>query len=126
MIKEIKKPRVFIYENDDNISIVEFNKWYDSEVQPLISMLEGAVEVYGDSDSNHWYTTDCFYKGDTAKHYPMKGYVINTRPIKKETAEDVLRDFLRHERESIEKYGDYCEGSYLPDLIERAKRALGE
>jgi len=74
-------------------------------------LIEDAVEVYGDYavKANWWRVGD-------KKDYTHKAYLIGIEPIKKETAEDVLRAIMSQWR-----YGIYNE-----KLLDRAKAVLDE
>lgn len=124
MIKPIKKPNwgygYFIPEYtykiiDCSVDAQEdFNTWWKNEVEPLNDMLAQGVEVYADSFEDNY---PIYFKDRAGSG--KKALLINIQEIKKESAEDVLRDFL-----SV--YSD--KGGYMnKDLDvfrERARRAL--
>lgn len=90
------------------------NEWFDKHVEPINKMLSEGVEVYG-FQGPEGYAMEQFHSKETDTH---KGILINIEPIKKETAEDVLRDIVRDcDNAGIESMEDY---------YNRAKKVLGE
>lgn len=90
------------------------NEWFQEYIEPINKMLGEAVEVYAD---------EAFTNGGSIylKDYAGQGYkalLINIEPIKKETAEDVLRYFV----EGVQAGGKWDSA----ELYERAKAVLGE
>lgn len=66
------------------------DEWFDTHVEPINKMLDEAVEVYGMKahGGNIWATKQ--HEDDS-----KKALLINIQPIKQETAEDVLRDWMK-------------------------------
>jgi len=90
------------------------DNWWKKEVEPINKMLRDAVEVHSHMRSGEV----CWAEKGFAKDATHRAYLIGIEPIKKETAEDVLRDYIRR-CESDES------GSMdVTDIIERAKRVL--
>lgn len=105
MPKKPEMPEWFKHGHDDPkslaINIVEFDQWYDKEIRPLF---ENAVEVYRSRFSGGWsQNPERIKEGDT-----HKALIINIQPIKEETAEDLLREFVA-QREIIERI------TYVPE-----------
>ena len=75
------------------INAPAFYKWFDKYVEPVNKMLADAIEVYR-IESSPAYTLSPT-PGDT-----HKALLINIQPIRKETAEDVLRCMLREREEN--------------------------
>ena len=88
--------------------------WFNKNVEPINRMLEKAVEVSGNVDQfsmSMWRAT----KGRGTEDNTHKALLINIQPIKKETAEDVLRDIIENEFRSMSTA-----------LLNRAKAVLNE
>lgn len=87
--------------------------WFKQYVEPINKLLALGVQVHGATFEglNEWTKT----KLSNDDH---KALLINIQPIKKETAEDVLRDL--HERCLVEHEG------ITSDLARRIKVVLGE
>lgn len=85
----------------------DFNEWFDD-------LLKNSVRVYG---SSHHLDEGVFALGKTlGEEDTHTALLVDIQPIKKETAEDVLREMLK-------------KGQILPTdkgLFYRAKAALGE
>lgn len=110
------KPNQFIYiKNQEShyLSIGDFNIWYDN-------VFKGAVEVECTrslpDQLGAWYASEngIYPKTHTA-------LLVNIEPIKKETAEDILKDMVE-EYKDTEKY----KGERGPfwGVFERAERYL--
>ena len=70
------------------------NEWFHQEVEPINKILAEGVEVSGDVDDfsmSEWRST----KGRGYENNTHKALLINIQPIKKDTAEDVLRDLSK-------------------------------
>ena len=93
-----------------------FNHWFKEKVEPVNEMIANGIEVYNFEEI--WHPMRDAYGDDKPSN---KALLINIEPIKKETAEDVLRDILRMYLEN---------GSYMnKDLFifkQRAKAVLEE
>jgi len=103
-MKKIKRPDwkyIFRYYKHEltEYAISELNIWFDQNIEPLNEIIENAIHVKGEyrkdrafSDENGWAFDQSFATTRTTH----KALLINIRPIKKETAEDVLRDIIDH------------------------------
>lgn len=91
--------------------------WFDKNLQGKVVVdLKDAVEVKGFlDDDGEWHLGTEKEESVLDTH---TGLVVNIKPIKKETAEDVLRDLL-NKAESNEEY-------FLVDYLDRAKAVLDE
>lgn len=67
---------------------VALNRWFQEKVEPINKMLDEAAVVYGNGIKNVWS------EGQLG-HDTHKALLIQIEPIKKETAEDVLRYILK-------------------------------
>jgi hypothetical protein len=100
----------------------ELYNWFETTITPINKMLDNAVEVYS-------YTsilpdkTSClsWCENRSIKNHKEKALLINIEPIKKESAEDVLRDMIKRAKD--DKFTRYAA---VEDAIERAKAVLGE
>lgn len=86
--------------------------WYDKHIVP---MFENAKIVYSSSIEDVWFES---HKVDIFS-FKLKGLVINIQPIKEETAEDILREF-------IEECSKTPIGSYIPsaNILFKARKLL--
>lgn len=91
---------------DDLYCDGRFRQWFIAHVEPINRLLSEGVEVYQRRNlKNQPYEsvwTPDWCHGDT-----NKALLINIQPLKKETAEDVLRDLVR-----------YCEEAGIPHVGE--------
>ncbi len=103
----------------------DFDRWFNEHVEPINRMLSEGIEVWsddwGDFKGEHMWSD----KEDSCVALNMnthKALLINIQPLKKETAEDVLRDLV-----------SYCEEDGIPEtakcdptfkLYNRAKAIL--
>lgn len=83
----------------------KFDDWYDN-------VFKYAVEMYRYSE-NVWSPNP--QSGDT-----HTAVLINVRPIKKETAEDLLKEFIKQHDRIIEG----CDYEVTHPLIERARKIV--
>ena len=97
-----------------------FIDWFDIHVTPINKMLSEGVEVYGSMKTKNKTWTPENNLGCLQDH---KALLINIQPIKKETAEDVLRAYIKHD-EMIEKRDGLNEAVKV--IYERAKAILGD
>lgn len=95
--------------------------WFRRNVEPVNKMLSEGVEVYSYENESGWVVRELNNSGDLEE----KALLINIQPIVRETAEDVLRDYLETEEESIRKNGPY-HNSPFTQIIERAKAVLNK
>jgi len=115
-MKTIEEPE-FIKSYDDpsetyKVGLTEFRRWFRKEVWPVNKLLEEAVELNG---INH----GCWFEyGSRAYENTHKAYLIGIETIKKETAEDVLRDLV--EKWAFHEHSDTPFGK----LYKRSKRVL--
>ena len=116
MIKRIECPdwdRLFRHDSrrlNETITMV-FARWFRENVEPINKMLSEGYTVY--YNGHH-----IWYKGSPGRDAINKALVINIEPIKKETAEDVLRDILAKDADvsNMTRLGQ--------DAIDRAKKVL--
>ena len=104
------------------VSVEWFYDWFDQCVEPVNKMLSEAVEVVSFSPwagANYtWMDRGDYKKCDIKEDIHHKALLINIEPIKKETAEDILRDILEDSYIG-ENYNDIYN-----DLKKRAKKVL--
>lgn len=93
--------------------------WFENHVEPINKMLSEGYEVF--SRSNTTYLGDMWSIADN-HHMTHKALLINIQPIKKETAEDVLRDFVKSKL-TEGPYASWGTGD-LCSLHDRAKALL--
>lgn len=106
--KPVMRPLAGDFQYRENVNAVtehDFNKWWQAEIVPLF---ENAVEVWLDSETATKWSE--YHKSDY-----KKGMLINIQPIKEQTAEDLLREFLAAR-------GHH--GSYLDDLYLKVRNFL--
>lgn len=96
------------YQSYKVISEIEFNEWYNKEIAPLF---ENAEEVFSNQTWQGWYPL-----GGPDDTPTIKALLIKIEPIKEDTAEDFLRDFIK-DHEKI--YGPTSGG-----IIDKAKAYL--
>jgi len=106
---------------DEHWRLGQLDKWFNENVKPLNDKIEKAIRVYGPDP-----TTIVFCRDQVEELDRYSGLVIDYGPMKKETAEDVLRDYLKTELKSIAHYGEYSERSPFPEIIKRAKAVLSD
>jgi len=112
-MKKIERPDWDDVLEEDPLSITqedELNTWFNQFVEPINELLENAVKVYGIPQDN------CTFGQDQDNYDTHKALLIDIQPIEKETAEDVLKDFLKHQ-------GNF-KNIDLDILATRAKAAL--
>lgn len=68
------------------------NRWFDETIEPLNKLLDGAVEVSGQTHGEWGYFSEQVEDNTIATH---KALLINIEPIKKETREEKLEAILR-------------------------------
>ncbi len=100
MIEPIKKPNwLKLHEGRPDKNSLEgrwvfdreaFNTWFKAEVEPINKMFNEGVEVYG-WDNKDWERQEKHIQGHDHSH---RALLINIQPIKKETADDMLREIL--------------------------------
>ena len=110
---KIEKP-TWMLENR-SVGTEYFLDWFDAVVGPMNKILAEGVEIYGDKKYG-WIDRD-------NRDCKDKALLINIRPIKRETKEDFIRDWIAYEECEIKKSGPYV-SSHIPDLIKRAKAVL--
>lgn len=95
---------------------VLIDEWFHNNVEPMNKMLSEGVEVYGeDNCSGNIWAQEC-----QLTNHKLKALLINIQPIKKETAEDVLRDWIKFTDRSTHPTGDQWK------IRERAKAVLSD
>jgi len=110
---KIKLPDKIV--NSYGLIVIQNQDWLDflDHIEDFNNILSEGVEVYGKKD--YWSVNNCFQYTTGKLLDTQKALLINIKPIKKETAEDVLRDLINLE--------DYSQRCTLP-LIKRAKALL--
>lgn len=117
-LKKIERPdwlREIVGVFDGNVRVIErANDWFTQNVEPVNRLLEEAEPVY--SCNKHTGMACALWGREDREDYhnTHKAYVIAVQPIKHETAEELLREF-------INKRPD---GLVLAAFIERAKKVL--
>jgi len=116
----IEKPEPFIGGKINMVAIEvindHFDQWFDQHVSPINRLLEAGIEVYTNSyegRANEWLGKAWV---DDPTH---KALLINIEPIKQETADDVLRDWLEYSSSRTIRHEE-------KDIRERAKAALSK
>ena len=81
-----------LHTENDYLREDHVNRWFDTHIEPHNKLIESAVEVYA-HNPNKQLTPDNWksVKYDQDTH---RAYLIGIEPIKKDTAEDVLRDIV--------------------------------
>jgi hypothetical protein len=102
---------------------VDGKSLWKQEFEPLNKLIDEGVEVYCWKSEKHLSWCSDEYIGKNGE-YTHKALLIGIQSIKKETAEDVLRDIVEeyNERKQNDRYL-WCKYT-TKDLLERAKRAL--
>lgn len=107
VIKKIERPGPFEVCNQES-----FTQWFDTHIEPINQMIEDAVEVVGSKEWGDWTSQSL---GNVSNEYRThKALLINIEPIKKETAEDVLRDLIEYAKNNVS----------VRELTERARKVL--
>lgn len=116
---EIERPRFYhklingVDTKEDVITKVDFHLWWTEQVEPLNKILrEGTLVI---SSGNQLWKP---HNGEFLVHGFQIGLLINAKPVVRESPEDVLRDWIKHQ----DQY-DHNPGP-LADFIRRGKRAL--
>lgn len=96
---KIEKPK-FLVGWTTNSSRRRFDDWFANEVEPINKMLSEAIGMSGCADvgDSYLYFDSVASESDTKprSHHTHTALLINPQPIKKETAEDVLRAIVHH------------------------------
>lgn len=122
MIKPIKRPDWFegpVYRKNGKPYCLD--TFWNNAIEPLNQAIEKGVEVTGSADDDGWF----FSEYNNRKTDTHRAILIGIEPIKKETLENVVKDWLEFEEGEIRENGPYVSDT-LPKLIERAKRVLKE
>lgn len=90
--------------------------WFEEHVEPINKMLAEGVEVAGDEVDKDTWIWGSHYMDDGCE---KKALLINIQPIKKETAEEVLRDYIKWHTEKPDTI------DITDELAKRAKAVLG-
>lgn len=95
-----------------------FNAWFDKEVEPINGLLSEGGEVYGENDG-------CWFD-DGAQDERInthKALLINIQPIKKDTANTLLKDLVQgfFNANTLED-----ESALLKDIALRARDVLDD
>lgn len=105
----------------DGLTKSDFNEWYDREIKPLF---ENAVEVTGALDGNNITQPFGQVRGSHDIHNAL---LIKIEPIKKETAEDLLREYVNLGLGKMAKACSYRDRENEDEsLHERARRVLDQ
>jgi hypothetical protein len=111
----------------NNVLTVTFYQWFDKHVEPVNRAIENAVDVYGNVYEPYKGEVNCstfdVAKCNTNTH---RALLINIQPIKKESAEDVLRDFVKEHIVYAWNHENRDMNYSLQKLQERAKAALAD
>ena len=121
---KIGLPTQFI--NRPEIAFEDFMLWFRSQVEPVNEAIKGGVEVVSAhrlDGATGWIKSDgsC---GRVTGMLTHKALLINIQPIKKETAEDVLREFIDLERAPRGLTIGGWDAKELSKIRERAKAIL--
>ena len=123
---KIERPNVELLTNSiyhDDRKIL-FNEWFNKNVEPINEMLNKAIKVYSNFPSLKWYPTQMPEEYD----FKQEALLINIQPIKKETAEDVLKEFVDFFEDvpKAAKTMTIPSPNHWNDLLYRAKALLEE
>lgn len=84
----IKRPTLFTRDNRTGEGVnAAFKIWFKHHVEPINKVLAEGVEVYGKSGLLGSWAKD--FEGN------HKALLIKIEPIKEDTAEDILRDYVK-------------------------------
>lgn len=97
-----------------NSLLLHLNHWFDNSVEPVNKMLSKRIRVYT-TKGNHSIDLNAYWSPYTMGYDTHEALLINMQLIKKETAEDVLRDLLKIEPRTHSEYSR---------LVERARVIL--
>jgi len=93
-----------------------FRNWFKEQVEPINKILEAGTEVRGNKTNTLGWSFLEYFPPEL--NYTHKALLINIEPIKKETAEDVLRDMLENMHKLDKEY------KIPPGWLNRAKKVL--
>lgn len=101
----------------------QLSQWFKENVDPVNKLLSEGVEVVGKvknidgglTNKKYWCATQIQNTNET-----HTGLLINIQPIKKETAEDVLKDLIKTDPMSANTGCD----EWVVGLVERARKVL--
>ena len=109
-------------DNEYLFTVDAFDHWFDKVIKPHNKLIESAVSVYARVPSGEqpcvWVES---HKRDDIPD-THRAYLINIQPIKKETAEDVLRELTAFHAHCI--YMNTDNEIIHKALIKRAKAVL--
>lgn len=108
----------------NSVTCNRLDNWFKEHVEPVNKMFEGGVEVYKDTNpSLNQYEEQCEeWRLFDTRYTSHKALLINIQPIKKESPEDVLRDYIKYDQRIDAREGLDDD---IRKIFERAKRALG-
>jgi len=122
-LKKIERPE---FEVKDGVVHVEQYKWvkHIASINQHNKMLEGAVEVTGYIDKEYPEGSNMLFDNlpPPNNKNTHKAYLIDVKLIEKETAEDVLRDLVKHNT----TLPNLPEDQFTLDITSRAKAVLDE
>ena len=114
MLKKIVFPDTIEFPGHDypNAFSDWFRNWYQENVVPINDLFHKAIAVVGKEEDRVWFNASDQLNWTEIK---VRAYLIGIEPIKKETAEDVLRDIFKDGK-------FHCNS----EIIARAQKVLGE
>ena len=119
MISLIKRPSFLpnpycpdIYPEESKRLCKLFHDWFDTHIKPINKMLSEGVELTGVISSQ--YTAKPLFIWNDSSVATHTALLINITPIKRESAEDVIREMLDASRES--GVGAFYFGDYIKRL----------
>jgi len=98
-----------------------FQQWWDDHIEPINKMLSDSKQrtVYMYEGNVFWDVAETHYSN---RPLVKTANIINIQPIKKETAEDVLREIYKHQTDKW----SYAKDEPMDELLKRARAVLGE
>ena len=116
---KIEKPFWFLSFGFEGKKHDKIDRWFDEHVEPVNKMLAEGVEVWGYPPSES-AKEDHIWGVQKDEHLTHKALLINIQPIKKETAEDVLKELVQNWSRTS---GTDCD---IGRLVDKAKAVLDE
>jgi len=113
---KIEKPEFKkFWDSDPFTTGLNLQDWFEENVEPINKILDSGVEVMADArvGSGSWFEVV------PQRKQTHTALVINIQPIKKETTEDVLRDWVAAQDDKAPKGAPST-------ILERAKAVLGD
>lgn len=97
-----------------------FMNWFNEQVEPINQAIDDAIVVYCDNPQLDHHSCNNLWTMNNVSNDTHKALLINIEPLKKDTAEDILRDIL------TSCYGDDTVTMITTAEWNRAKALLGE